>query len=78
MTDKGTMVDAVGRARHSLQQLHDPGSASVTVHGTCPIADCRQMNVIDVRADTIVHLQRLRDRFRRVGLVGRAAVPAAC
>ena len=52
MTDKGTMVDAVGRARHSLQQLHDPRSASVTVHGTCPITDCREMNVVDVHADT--------------------------
>jgi hypothetical protein len=53
MTDTlGTMVDAVGRARHSLQALHGPGTASVTVHGTCPIAGCRSMNVVEVHADT--------------------------
>ena len=53
MTDTlGTMVDAVGRARHSLQALHGPGAASVTVHGTCPIADCRSMNVIEVHDGT--------------------------
>ena len=51
-TETGTMVDAVGRARHSLRQMHGPGSASVTVHGTCPIAGCREMNVVEVRADT--------------------------
>jgi hypothetical protein len=53
MTDTmGTMVDAVGRARHSLLAMHRPETASVTVHGTCPIAGCRTMNVIDVHADT--------------------------
>jgi hypothetical protein len=53
MTDTlGTMVDAVGRARHSLQQMHGPETASVTVHGTCPIAGCRAMNVVQVHSDT--------------------------
>jgi hypothetical protein len=53
MTDTtSTMVEAVGRARHSLQQMHGPGTASVTVHGVCPDAGCHEMNVIEVRADT--------------------------
>ena len=47
-----TMIDAVGRARHSLLAMHDPTSASVTVHGRCPVAGCRAMNVVQVRADT--------------------------
>lgn len=47
-----TIIDAVGRARHSLLAMHDPGCASVTVHGRCPVSDCRAMNITDVHADT--------------------------
>lgn len=47
-----TIIDAVGRARHSLLAMRDPTSASVTVHGRCPVAGCRAMNVVQVQADT--------------------------
>jgi ribosomal protein S27E len=48
----GTLLDSVGRAKHSLRAMHEPGAALVTVHGTCPIADCRALNVVQVHADT--------------------------
>lgn len=48
----GTLLDAVGRAKHSLRAMHEPGAAMVTVHGTCPIADCRAITVVEVHADT--------------------------
>jgi hypothetical protein len=48
----GTLLDSVGRAKHSLRAMHDPGSASVTVHGSCPIAGCRGTTVLQVLADT--------------------------
>ena len=47
-----TIIDAIGRARHSLEAMHDPGAASVTVHGRCPLSECREMNVVEVHADT--------------------------
>jgi hypothetical protein len=46
------LVDAIGKARHSLQAMHDPSCASVTVHGRCPNEDCDTISVVDVRADT--------------------------
>lgn len=48
----GTLLDAVGRAKHTLQAQHSPDAASVTVHGVCPISGCRAMTVTEVRADT--------------------------
>jgi hypothetical protein len=48
----GTLLDSVGRAKHSLRAMHDPRSASVTVHGSCPIAGCRATTVLQVLADT--------------------------
>lgn len=49
---QGTMIESIERARTSLQHMHDPGTATVTVHGTCPNADCRAMNISEVHADT--------------------------
>jgi hypothetical protein len=51
-TTNGTMIESIARARNSLQHMHDPGTATVTVHGTCPNGDCSAMNVVEVRADT--------------------------
>jgi len=48
----GTMVDSLARARSSLQAMHDPGTATVTVHGTCPDPACEAMNYVEVHADT--------------------------
>jgi hypothetical protein len=48
----GTLLDSVGRAKHSLRAMHEPGAAMVTVHGTCPIADCRALTFVEVHADT--------------------------
>jgi hypothetical protein len=48
----GTLLDAVGRAKHTLQAQHSPDAARVTVHGVCPIAECRAMTVLEVHADT--------------------------
>ena len=47
-----TLVDAIGKARHSLQAMHDPTSATVTVHGRCPNEDCDTISIVEVRADT--------------------------
>ena len=47
-----TLAASIGRARHSLQALHDPSSATVTVHGRCPDAPCGRMHVVQVHADT--------------------------
>ena len=47
-----TVLDAIGRSRHTLNAMHDPGTAIVTVHGRCPLSECRAMNVVEVHADT--------------------------
>lgn len=52
MRVQGTILDAVGRAKHTLVGARGPDSAVVTVHGVCPAADCRTMNVTEVHADT--------------------------
>ena len=52
MREQGTLLDAVGRAKHTLVGTKDGGAAGVTVHGECPITDCRAMNVTTVRLDT--------------------------
>lgn len=52
MRVQGTILDAVGRVKHTLVGARGPGSASVTVHGVCPAAECRTMNVVEVQADT--------------------------
>ena len=57
MTDSDTrtgemLVDAIGKARHSLQAMHDPRSATVTVHGRCPNPECDTITVVQVHADT--------------------------
>ena len=46
----GTLLDAVGRSKHTLLSQHSPDAASVTVHGVCPIAGCRAMTVVEVHA----------------------------
>ena len=52
MRDHGTVLDAVGRAKHTLTGARGPGSAMVTVHGECPIAGCSTINVVEVHAGT--------------------------
>jgi hypothetical protein len=52
MREQGTMLDAVGRAKHTLTDERDGGAAEVTVHGECPLAECRSMNVVTVTAET--------------------------
>ena len=52
MRDQGTLLDAVGRAKHSLGEARDGVAVEVTVHGECPLAECRAMNVATVSADT--------------------------
>lgn len=47
-----TVLDAIGRSRHTLNNMHDPGTAIVTVSGRCPVSECREMNVVEVHADT--------------------------
>lgn len=47
-----TLVDSIGRARHSLQAMHDPSCATVTVHGRCPSTDCDTISLVEVHADT--------------------------
>jgi hypothetical protein len=47
-----TLADAIGKARHSLQALHDPTCASVTVHGRCPSTECETISIVEVHADT--------------------------
>jgi len=49
-----SLVESINRARHALRALHDPASASVTVHGRCPKPSCGTMNIVKVRADTRV------------------------
>ncbi len=52
MREQGTLLDAVGRAKHTLVGTPGAEAAGVTVHGECPIAGCREMNVFTVHADT--------------------------
>ena len=52
MRAQGTLLDAVGRAKHTLVGTPGAEAAGVTVHGECPIAGCRSMNVFTVHADT--------------------------
>ena len=52
MREQGTLLDAVGRAKHTLAEARDGVAAGVTVHGECPLAECRAMNVVAVTADT--------------------------
>jgi hypothetical protein len=52
MREQGTMLDAVGRAKHTLADAKDGVAVAVTVHGECPIAECRAMNVLTVDAGT--------------------------
>lgn len=52
MRDQGTLLDAVGRTKHTLVGARGGEAASVTVHGECPIASCRALNVVQVAAGT--------------------------
>jgi hypothetical protein len=52
MREQGTVLDAVGRAKHTLVAARGGEAAGVTVHGECPITDCRSMNVFTVHTDT--------------------------
>lgn len=52
MRTQGTVLDAIGRAKHSLTGARGPDAAVVTVHGECPVAGCRTMNIVEVRSDT--------------------------
>ncbi|MBW4040569.1 MAG: hypothetical protein HIU86_00360 [Acidobacteria bacterium] len=54
MREQGTMLDAVGRAKHTLSEARDGVAVGVTVHGECPLAECRAMNVLTVDAWTPV------------------------
>jgi len=50
--EQGTLLDAVGRAKHTLAGAKDGVDVGVTVHGECPLAECRAMNVVAVSAET--------------------------
>jgi hypothetical protein len=52
MREQGTVLDAVGRAKHTLAEARDGVAAEVTVHGECPIAECRAMNIVTVTVET--------------------------
>ena len=52
MRDQGTVLDAVGRVKHTLIGARGGEAAGVTVHGECPIAGCRSMNIFTVHADS--------------------------
>ena len=52
MLAQGTILDAVGRAKHTLTGARGPGSAIVTVHGVCPVSGCDTLNIVEVHADT--------------------------
>jgi hypothetical protein len=52
MREQGTLLDAVGRAKHTLAEARDGAGAEVTVHGECPLAECRTMNIVTVTAET--------------------------
>ncbi|MGT2424695.1 hypothetical protein [Amnibacterium kyonggiense] len=52
MREQGTLLDAVGRAKHTLVEARDGVAIEVTVHGECPLAECRAMNVVTVTAET--------------------------
>ena len=47
-----SLAESVHRARHALRALHDPDSATVTVHGWCPEPSCAALNLVEVHADT--------------------------
>ena len=50
MRDQGTLLDAVGRAKHTLVGTRGGEAADVVVHGECPIAGCGAMSVVTVTA----------------------------
>ncbi|WP_375407610.1 hypothetical protein [uncultured Amnibacterium sp.] len=52
MREQGTLLDAVGRAKHPLAGTRGGEAAGVTVHGECPISGCSEMNVFTVHTDT--------------------------
>lgn len=52
MRQQGTILDAVGRTKHSLQEARGGEAASVTVHGECPVADCHEMILVPVSTAT--------------------------
>ncbi|RIX31160.1 hypothetical protein [Amnibacterium setariae] len=52
MREQGTLLDAVGRAKHTLVEAKDGVDVGATVHGECPLAECRAMNVVTVSAET--------------------------
>ena len=52
MRDQGTLLDAVGRAKHTLHEARGGEAAGVTVHGERPIAGCSEMNVVTVSSAT--------------------------
>ena len=52
MREQGTLLDAVGRAKHTLVAARGGEAADVVVHGECPIAGCGEITVFTVRADT--------------------------
>lgn len=52
MRTQGTVLDAVGRAKHTLTGARGPDAAVVTVHGECPVVGCRTLNIVEVHSDT--------------------------
>ena len=49
---QGTILDTVGRAKHTLLDSRGPETALVTVHGVCAVSGCRAMNIVEVRSGT--------------------------
>lgn len=52
MRVQGTLLDAVGRTKHSLSAAPGGEAAGVTVHGDCPLTGCHAMNVVHVESTT--------------------------
>lgn len=47
-----TVVDRVGRVKHSLEAAHQPDAARVAVDGPCPTPGCDARVLTEVRADS--------------------------
>ena len=47
-----TVVERVGRVKHSLDAAHEWGAARVAVDGPCPTPGCDARVLTEVRADS--------------------------
>ena len=52
MREQGTVLDAVGRAKHTLVGGRGAEAATITVHGECPGPDCGAISVVQVASTT--------------------------